>query len=178
MYRSLILFALICISIPSQAGIFVGLGGAGRLVKNDENNFKTKFPVSVYGGYRNLPWAYALEGLYYKDSSSTGASFDIDKKHYEISAYVLRFFNYEEARFVNPYAVGGLGTFQERVEGNFLGTPYKDKSDLNTVLKIGAGAWSQLGSMGFLNVEAKALYSKDLSPELLFEIAARAGLEF
>lgn len=162
----------------SLAETFVGLGGSARFVKDEENNFKTKFPLLLYGGYKILPWAFALETLYYSDKSSSGASFHMEYEHYEVSTYVMKFFNYEDARAINPYAVGGLGFFQERLETVFMGNQSRDKSDINAIIKAGVGAWAGLGERGFINLEVKGLYSKDLSPEFIFDFVARAGLEF
>lgn len=79
----------------------------------------------------------------------------MDNTHYEISAYALRFLDFEDGRAINPYVLAGFGLFQERIESNFSGTINKDKSEIDSALKIGAGGWAQLGTMAFLNLGAQ-----------------------
>lgn len=177
MLRSIIVLIFL-FSASAQATVFLGLGAGGRMIKSDDNNFETKFVPQIYGGYKILPWAFALEGLHYSQKSGAGTSYTMDNSHYEISAYALRFLDYEDGRSINPYLVAGFGLFQERIKSNFMGTVNKDKSEINSALKIGAGGWAQLGTMAFLNLELKGMYSEDYSPDLIFELSSRVGVEF
>lgn len=177
MFRIIILSFLIS-SQSLAANGFLGLGASVRLVKDDAAVFKTKFPLLLYGGVKDIPWAYAGEVLYFQNKSDTGASFHIQNDHYEATAYLLRFFNYEDGRAINPYVLGGLGAFQSHITTNFSGLVDKDKSKFNPVAKLGTGAWAQIGSLGFINLEGKVMYSNYFSPEVVFDVSARAGLEF
>ncbi len=177
MLKVLILFFLF---IPQSlyANTFLGMGGSVRFVKDIENNFEAKFPFLLYGGYKRLPWAIALETQYYQTSSQSGASFKMKNKNYEGSIYGLWFFKNEPARAINPYLVGGIGFLQTHLESELLGNKDKDKSKVESAVKAGVGAWTQLGEMGFVNLEFKGLYSKALSPDLTAEVSARFGIEF
>lgn len=147
------------------------------MLKSDDGNYEAQFAPQIYGGYKILPWVFALEGLYYSDESGSGTSYTMESAHYEASLYALRFLGYEDGRSINPYLVAGFSLFQERIESNFLGVENKDKSRINSALKIGAGGWAQLG-MGFINVEFKGMYSEDFSPDLVMELSSRVGVEF
>ncbi len=182
MFRSVthlffIFFLLLNVHIV-HANVFLGLGGGVRLIKSDDSNFEGKFTPMLYGGYKILPWAFALEALYYDDESDAGTSYTIENKHYEASIYALRFINYEEGKAINPYVLGGWGLFQERLTSNFMGAVDKDKSKLNSAVKIGLGAWAPLGSLAFINLEAKGMYSKDFTPDLIFELSSKVGVDF
>lgn len=39
------------------------------MIKLDDDNFETKFVPQIYGGYKILPWAFALEGLRYSQKT-------------------------------------------------------------------------------------------------------------
>lgn len=162
----------------AQANTFGALGASGRFLKKDDGNYNIKFPILIYDGYKKIPWAYGLEGLYFKDTSNAGSAYKITNNHYEATLYALRFFNYEDARAINPYMVAGLGGFQSRVSTDFGGSYSNDKSKINVVAKVGAGAWAQLGARGFLMLEGKGIYSRYFSPDLVFDLSIRAGLEF
>lgn len=177
MFRILILITLI-FSGSAHASKFVAAGVSGRILKNDEGNYDVKLPLLIYGGYKKIPWAYAVEGLYFSDTSNAGSSYSIRNNHYEATFYALRFFNYEDARAINPYAVAGLGGFQSHVRTDFNGTVTNDKSTVNAIAKVGMGAWAQLGTSGFLTLEGKGMYSRYFSPDLIFDLSVRAGLEF
>jgi hypothetical protein len=173
-----LIIAFILFSNVSYASTFLGLGVSGRLLKNDQSNYEIKFPVLVYGGHKDIPWTFALEGLYLQDKSSSGSSFKITNDQYEVTLYALRFIDYQDARAINPYVVGGLGGIRSYVTTNFNGMSEKDQSTINAIAKLGAGVWAQLGSRGFVSLEGKGMYSKDFSPEIIFEFTGRAGLEF
>jgi hypothetical protein len=173
-----IIIALFFISTVGYGNdTFLGLGASSRLLKDDLDNYHLKFPVLIYGGHKAIPWAFSLEALYFQEKSSSG-TLNISNDQYEMTAYVLRFLDYEEARSINPYLVGGLGVFKSFVTTQFAGTSDKDQSRLNPIAKMGAGAWAHVGQHGFINLEAKGMYSKDFAPELVFDLSARAGLEF
>lgn len=177
MLKLLIVLLLIFPKVALAEG-FAGLGGSARFIKNVENNFELKFPVQLYAGYRFLPWAVAFEAEYFELKSKSGSSFMIDRKHYEASFYGMWFFSYEEARAINPYVLGGVGLFQTHLETDLMGTKSKDKSSIDSSLKVGLGSWAALGERGFLSLESKAMYSKALAPDLTFEVSARAGVLF
>lgn len=179
MFRLLILIIFISSTAGiAQAGTFGALGASGRFLKKDDGNYNIKFPLLIYGGYKKIPWAYGLEALSFKDTSNAGSSYKITNNHYEATLYALRFFNYEDGRAINPYAVAGLGGFQSRVSTDFGGSVSNDKSKINIVAKVGAGVWAQLGARGFLMLEGKGMYSRYFSPDLIFDLSIRAGLEF
>lgn len=174
----IVLMVFLLFGISANAEVLLGLGGSARFVKNDEDNFEAEFPILAYGGYRNGIWIYAIEGLYYQNKSDAGSSFVTENNHFEATLYALRFIKYQDGRAINLYAVGGLGGFQERIETNFSGVLYKDKSQINAVVKAGGGAWADLGPRGFINLEVKGLYSRDFSPEFLFDVVTRIGTTF
>lgn len=177
MSKYVVLLLIFYASHLSASGL-VGIGVSGRLQKDDANNFETKFPLSIFGGYKTEKMIYLVEGLFFENSSSSGSGFKVTTNRYEATVYALRFFRYEEARSINPYAVIGLGGGRSDVRTELLGDVDKDKSAINLISKAGLGAWANLGSRGFVNLEGKLLYSKDYSPDLIFDLAGRVGLEF
>lgn len=177
MLRSVIVLVFLFCS-TSYAQVFLGAGAGVRMQKSDDSNSEAKFNPQIYGGYKIVPWAFAIEGLYYSENSGAGTSYIMDTKHYEASVYTYRFINYEDGKSINPYVLAGFGVFQERLTANFMGTEDKDKSELNSALKIGAGGWASLGSLAFVNLEIKGMYSKDFAPDLIFELSSRVGVEF
>lgn len=178
MLKTVITFIILTASSFAYAGAFGALGVSGRILKRDDGNYAVKFPAIIYGGYKELPWAYALEGSFYEDKSNAGGMYKITNQNYEATAYALRFFGYQDARAINPYMVGGLGVFQSHVKTVFGGSTSIDNSKYNPTLKLGVGAWAQLSRLGFVTLEGKALYSRYYSPDLLFDLSVRVGLEF
>lgn len=177
MLKSIIVL-LVLLSCNAKAGVFLGLGAGGRFIKSDDSNFEAKFTPQIYGGYKILPWAFALEGLHFNEKTTSGTASSMTNDHYEVSIYAMRFIAYEDGRIINPYVLAGFGVFQERLTVNFMGTEDKDTSQLNSALKIGAGGWVQLGERAFINLELKGMYSTDYTPDLVFELSSRVGAEF
>lgn len=177
MLRLLILVIFLFASVSDAAG-FAGVGASARLLKTDDGNYEVKMPVMLYGGIKDGDWGYAVEGLYFNDKSASGSSLKMRYDHYEITGYGMYFLNYDDSRAINPYVVGGLGAYQERLEADFLGTKDKDTSKIYLVGKLGAGAWAQLGEIFFLNLEIKSMYSQHFSPDLQLEVSSRIGVQF
>lgn len=162
----------------SQAGLFLGIGAQTRYLQSENSNWELKFPMSFFSGYESTPWYFLGEGQYYKSQTSSGSILGVRTKHYEASAYVMRLIFAETSRIINPYLIGGVGLYQDRVQITFSGSRQSDSSKLYTTLKAGAGLLADFISHGFCMVEAKAMYSEPYSPDLIFGVDLRLGYRF
>lgn len=157
---------------------YIGLGVEGRFVKNVEDNYEIETPFLIYGGYRTVPWAFAIEAQKYKNSSAISGLYSVDVTHYESSIYFLRFLDYQSARILNPYIMAGYGLMREDITTKLFTQTDKDKSKIYSIGKLGAGLWSTIHQTVFFNIEGKGMVSDGYTPKLLFSLSLRLGLEF